>query len=194
MPKVSEARLEATRRQILDGARRAFARHGFEGATVRLLEAEIGLSRGAIFHHFADKDALFFALAQADAAQMAAVVAQHGLVQVMRELSGRDPGWLGVQLEVARRIRTDPTFRQRWAEQLDTLAAATRTRLLRGRSSALVRSDVALEVLVTYLMLVYDGLLAQLAAGVPPERLSGVLDLVETSVRCPSKTRKRRLA
>jgi AcrR family transcriptional regulator len=194
MPKVSEARLAATRQSILDGARRAFARHGFEGATVRLLESEIGLSRGAIFHHFPDKDALFFALAHRDAQEMASVVSEHGLVQVMRELSTRDAGWLGVQLEVARRVRTDPQFRERWAAQLDTLSRATRGRLLRGRSTGLVRSDLPLEILTTYLMLVYEGLLAQLAEGMPPERLDAVLDLVETSVRSPSPAGRRKLA
>jgi TetR/AcrR family transcriptional regulator, transcriptional repressor of aconitase len=43
MPKVSEEHLQARREEILDGARRTFARHGYEGATVALLEEEIGL-------------------------------------------------------------------------------------------------------------------------------------------------------
>ena len=38
MPKVSEAHLDARRAEILEGARRAFARHGYEGATVARLE------------------------------------------------------------------------------------------------------------------------------------------------------------
>jgi AcrR family transcriptional regulator len=108
VPKVSDSQLAARRAEILDGARRAFARHGYEGATVRVLEAETGLSRGAIFHHFKDKDALFLALAEDDAAEMAATVAQHGLVQVMRDLQDKDAGWLGVQLEVRRRAAADP--------------------------------------------------------------------------------------
>src|SRR3954469_24893395 len=104
MPKVSAERLEATRRRVLDGARKAFAEHGYEGATVRRLEDEIGLSRGAIFHHFRDKESLFLAVAEDDAAEMAAVVAKDGLVQVMRDLlAGGEPGsldragWLGTQ-------------------------------------------------------------------------------------------------
>src|SRR5580765_8018852 len=101
MPKVSADHLQARRRQILDGARSSFARHGYEGATVRLLEEEIGLSRGAIFHHFADKDALFLALAAQDSADMTDTVARDGLVAVMRNLiAAPDPGWLGTQLEV----------------------------------------------------------------------------------------------
>src|ERR1044072_7289252 len=118
MPRLRPEHLDARRRAILDGARRAFARHGYEGATVRVLEHETGVSRGAIFHHFPDKESLFLALAEEDVAEMTRVVGERGLVQVMRELGERDPGWLGVQLEVARRLRTDPVFSRRWAAHL----------------------------------------------------------------------------
>jgi len=86
---VSQHQLDARRRQILAGARVSFARHGYEGATVRRLEEETGLSRGAIFHHFRDKESLFLAVAEDDAAAMVAIVAEHGLVQVMRDLLAR---------------------------------------------------------------------------------------------------------
>src|SRR4051794_33793932 len=66
MPKVSEAHLQSRRDQILAGARRAFARYGYEGATVARLEEETGLSRGAIFNYYRDKWALFLALAAED--------------------------------------------------------------------------------------------------------------------------------
>src|ERR1041384_4845525 len=81
MPRVSQDHLDARRRQILDGSRVCFARYGYEGATVRRLEEATGLSRGAIFHHFRDKESLFLALAEDDALRMAEVVAQQGLVQ-----------------------------------------------------------------------------------------------------------------
>ena len=86
MPRVSQDHLEARRHQILDGARVCFARYGYEGATVRRLEEATSLSRGAIFHHFRDKESLFLAVAEDDAATMVATVAEHGLVQVMRDL------------------------------------------------------------------------------------------------------------
>ena len=63
---MTEDHLAARRRQILDGARRCFAEYGYDKATVRRLEHTIGLSRGAIFHHFRDKDTLFFELARDD--------------------------------------------------------------------------------------------------------------------------------
>jgi len=183
VPKVSAERLEATRRRVLDGARRAFAAYGYEGATVKVLEQETGLSRGAIFHHFPDKDALFLALAREDAEEVAALVDEAGLVEVMRRLRTKDAGWLGVQLEVARRVRTDPNFAALWQRHLRGIARATQARLARQRDAGVVRRDVSVETLASFLALVYDGLVAQLATGMPVAHLDGVLDLVEQAVR-----------
>src|ERR687890_47527 len=164
MPKVSEEQLSARRGAILEGARRAFARHGYEGATVKVLEAETGLSRGAIFHHFRDKEALFLALAEQDAQRMVEVVVEQGLVQVMRELLASpesiETGWTGTFLEIARRSRTDPGFRERWRERSGGLALAIRGRLERQAAAGALRTDVPVGVLASYLELVLDGLLS----------------------------------
>lgn len=192
MPRVSQDHLHARRRQILDGARACFARHGYEGATVRRLEEATGLSRGAIFHHFRDKESLFLALAEDDAHRMAEVVSRYGLVQVMRDLlaSGDGSGqpaepadWLGARLEVSRRLRTDPEFRQRWAERSRQLTLATTQRLRRQREAGKLRGDVEIEVLTSFLELVLEGLVSHLAMGLPTDDLDPVLDLVEDTVR-----------
>ncbi|MCE0763011.1 TetR/AcrR family transcriptional regulator [Pseudonocardia kujensis] len=197
MPRVSTDQLAARRQHILDGARRCFAAHGYEGATVRRLEQSTGLSRGAIFHYFRDKDALFLALAEQDARRMADVVAERGLVQVMRnlldgtrvdpadgapDLDG-DRSWLGTRLEVSRRLRTDPDFRERWQAHSAELTAATRERLERQAAAGALRDDVPVPVLAQYLELVLEGLVSHLAMGLPADALDGVLDLVEQSVR-----------
>ena len=192
MPRVSQDHLDARRRQILDGARACFARHGYEGATVRRLEEATGLSRGAIFHHFRDKESLFLALAEDEAHRMAEVVARHGLVQVMRDLLSTqdspverdDPAdWLGTRLEVSRRLRTDPEFRARWAERSEELTAATKQRLLRQKEAGKLRDDIDVDVLTSFLELVLEGLVSHLAMGLPAAGLEPVLDMVEDSVR-----------
>src|SRR2546425_12166944 len=125
MPRVSQDHLDARRRQILDGARSCFAKFGYEGATVRRLEEATGLSRGAIFHHFRDKESLFLALAEDDALRMADVVAEQGLVQVMRDLlagDGEHPAdWLGTPPEGSRRPRADPEVPARSAQRAQPL-------------------------------------------------------------------------
>ncbi|MCU1500465.1 MAG: TetR/AcrR family transcriptional regulator [Acidimicrobiales bacterium] len=184
MPRVSQEHLQAKRQQILAGARAAFARHGYEGATVRILEEEIGASRGAIFHHFTDKAALFMALAKQDAAEMVSIVSTHGLVQVMRNLlANPDVGWLGTQLEITRRLRTDPDFRDAWAERDANIKSATRARLRRQKDAGVLRGDVDVDVLADYLELVLEGLVSRLASGQSVVGLGPVLDLIESSVR-----------
>jgi AcrR family transcriptional regulator len=192
VPRVSPDQLEARRQQILSGARASFARYGYEGATVRLLEKETGLSRGAIFHHFRDKESLFIAVAEDDAATMIATVAQHGLVQVMRDLlhpsstgpDGADTvGWLGSQLEVSRRLRTDADFASRWSAPSDALGKATRERLRRQLDAGNLRTDVPIDTLAQFLELAYDGLVLHLAMGRPADDLEPVLDMVESAVR-----------
>ena len=187
MPRVTEDHLAARRRQILDGARRCFAEYGYESATVRRLEETIGLSRGAIFHHFRDKDTLFIELAREDAERMADVAAREGLIQVMRDLLAAPEqfDWLATRLEIARKLRNDPAFSRGWAERSAELSAATAERLRRQKQAGRLRDDVPGDVLRTYLELVLDGLGARLASGDDPEKLSAVLDLVEDSVRQP---------
>jgi TetR/AcrR family transcriptional regulator, transcriptional repressor of aconitase len=188
---VSQDQLAARRQEILAGARSCFAAYGYEGATVRRLEHATGLSRGAIFHHFRDKDSLFLAVAEDDAAAMVATVAEHGLVQVMRDLVARAhvqevPGWLGTQLEVSRRLRTDAAFAARWAARSAAISAATLGRLRRQREAGALRTDVPVESLARFLELAYDGLVLHLATGQPADDLGPVLDLVEGAVRRPS--------
>ncbi len=187
VPRVSTDHLAARRQQILDGARHCFARHGYEGATVRRLEQDTGLSRGAIFHHFRDKDALFLAVAGQDAERMADVVAEQGLVQVMRELLAtgpREDSWGGTYLEVLRRSRTDPAFRDRWAGHAAGLTAATRARLARQAQAGALRDDVPVAVLARYLELVLEGLVSHLAQDPGDAHdLDAVLDVVESAVR-----------
>lgn len=185
MPRVSEDHLTARRRQILDGARRCFAEYGYDKATVRRLEQATGLSRGAIFHHFRDKDTLFFELAREDAERMADVASREGLIQVMRDMIAAPErfDWLATRLEIARKLRTDPMFRRGWTERYAELAAATTDRLRSRKQAGRLRDDVARDVLQCYLDLVLDGLMARLASGEDPQRLTAVLDLVESSVR-----------
>ncbi|KAA8724284.1 TetR/AcrR family transcriptional regulator [Corynebacterium spheniscorum] len=185
MPVVSTTELSRRRQDILEGARRCFAEHGYEGATVRRLEEATGKSRGAIFHHFQDKENLFLALAREDAATMADVVAQEGLVEVMRELLSHPErhGWFATRLEIATLLRTDASFRERWRQHQAVLDQAVHDRLTRNAEQGRMRTDVPVDVLQTYLETVMDGLLTRLASDRPTDGLHAVLDLVEDSVR-----------
>ena len=78
---------------------------------------------------------------------------------------------------------TTRSFSRGWSERSAELSAATTERLRRQKQAGRLRDDVPSAVLQTYLDLVLDGLVARLASGDDPEKLSGVLDLVEASLR-----------
>jgi AcrR family transcriptional regulator len=48
--------------QIIHVARRLFARHGYRGTSLNMIAAELGVSKGALYHHFPDKDTLYRSL------------------------------------------------------------------------------------------------------------------------------------
>jgi AcrR family transcriptional regulator len=52
----------ATRAALVDAALFAFARDGVDGATLTGIAAAANVTRGAVYHHFADKDALLEAV------------------------------------------------------------------------------------------------------------------------------------
>jgi AcrR family transcriptional regulator len=55
---------DALRREILDAAREAFVRYGYEGVSMRQLAEKVGCSHSNLYVHFKDKEALFDSLAE----------------------------------------------------------------------------------------------------------------------------------
>jgi len=63
MPRLTERTRDARRRQILDAARRRFARNGFHATSMHDIFTEAGLSAGAVYSHFSGKDEIVAAIA-----------------------------------------------------------------------------------------------------------------------------------
>lgn len=57
-----QQRSEETRSRIMDSAIKLFSSHGYNKASVDNICAEAGISKGAFYHHFESKQALFLAL------------------------------------------------------------------------------------------------------------------------------------
>jgi len=167
VPKVSEAHREQRRAQILDGARRAFAAHGYDGATVVELEREIGLSRGAIFSYFPSKWELFYALASADQERIGRLWLEEGFESVVRATGEESPEWVGVYFEIMRMLRTDATLRERWAQRNPELHVQVTEHLAQCQRDGIYRADLEIEAIGQFLGLVLDGMTVHVGAGFP---------------------------
>src|SRR5690242_16910753 len=157
MPKVSEAHRAGRRRQIADGARRAFARWGYEGATVPRLEEATGLSRGAIFSYFPSKLDLFVALAEEGQERLLRIWLAEGFEGVLRDASA-NPEWLSMTLDVPRMLRDDEELRTRWQRFNPALQAELTTRFVEQQARGELRSDLDVETLGNFHGAILDGL------------------------------------
>jgi AcrR family transcriptional regulator len=164
MPKVSQEHAEARREQILGGARRCFARYGYEGATVPRLEGETGLSHGAIFNYYRSKLDLFFDLARRDHARFERIWEEQGFEALAVAIAEEEPAWLGVYLEFHRLLRTDARLARRW-RSARTAPDEEDDWLTRERAAGRIRTDVPRETLFAYLHTLLDGLVLARTSG-----------------------------
>ncbi|HEX4060424.1 MAG TPA: TetR family transcriptional regulator [Streptosporangiaceae bacterium] len=65
---------EATRAALLDGATALFAERGYAGTSLEDVASASRVTRGAVYHHFASKQALFEAVLEAQEARATAAI------------------------------------------------------------------------------------------------------------------------
>lgn len=182
MPKVSPAHVEARRAEILDGARRAFGRWGYEGTTVARLEQEIGLSRGAIFHYFPNKWELFWELAQADQTRTLEAFVAGGIEAMLRTLVEGEPEWLGVYFEAVGFLRRDPKLFERWTSRTPELQQRAQEKFEELQRSGELRGDLPVDELSRFVGTIADGLVIRRSFGLDVD-LGVVTTLVRSALR-----------
>jgi len=72
--KTQEERREGTRRALIAAARMQFAENGYAATNTPAIAAAAGVTRGALYHHFADKQALFEAVVEEEHALLALAI------------------------------------------------------------------------------------------------------------------------
>ena len=96
-----QERREQTRTRLLRTARDHFSRHGYEGTRTEDILRATGLSRGALYHHFDSKDALFEAVFEVVSNETInlAVAGSTGIASPIERLATACIAWLRAALQ-----------------------------------------------------------------------------------------------
>jgi AcrR family transcriptional regulator len=99
-------RSDATTTQLIDAARRLFGRDGYAATSIDAVAAAAGVTKGAAYHHFANKEALFRAVFEREQAEIA---------QALERAADAAPDtWVGLRLGCRTFLEhcLDPGFRR----------------------------------------------------------------------------------
>lgn len=124
MSRSNRERTEQTRQALMDAARRLFVEKGYAATATPDIVAAAGVTRGALYHHFEDKKALFRAVIEREAADVAE--------------------------EIERRAKPETEPRAALlagaAAYFDAMAVAGRTRLLLLEAPAVIGASAATQI------------------------------------------------
>jgi AcrR family transcriptional regulator len=113
------ARGEATRERILAAARELFGERGYEQTSVEAVLEACGVARGALYHHFPSKTALYDAVLEEVVADLAAQASRDATdgADALENLRAGASSWMRMSLDpaVQRIYLLDPQAVVGWA-------------------------------------------------------------------------------
>jgi AcrR family transcriptional regulator len=123
-----------TQRRLLDAAREVFGRRGYGNASLEEIAEEAGFSRGALYHHFESKEALFLALLDERLTERvneiervfeAGETSKEATIEQARQAAndavdvfGQNREWRALYLEFVAHADRNPEFRRQLAERM----------------------------------------------------------------------------
>jgi AcrR family transcriptional regulator len=194
---------DGTREKILRAAFREIHRSGFRSASIDQILAETGLTKGALYHHFPNKNALGYAVVDE-------VIRDLILEAWVKPMEGSPDPVTGVKRVLEKlseeKIRTacecgcplnnlaqemsplDEGFRRRIKSLLDFWRDRTAEALLRGQGAGLVRADIDCRKAASFIVASIEGAAGMTKNAQDPSMLDacfeGLLQYLE-SLRTP---------
>jgi len=181
-PNKHQLRTEATRRKLLNSARRVFAREGFEAARIEDIAAGTGFTRGAFYAHFKSKEDVFFALLEQQVkehvqnirALLEPCSSVEERVEAMRDYylaRIADRQWVMLVLEYKLFAVRHPNLRAKLAQKHRQISSSLDLDVMPGMLPAKLQASSEYEQLRTALEATLSGLVLEHAYD--PKRISG---------------------
>lgn len=168
MRTVDPAKHEAKRRHIIETAVVCFARNGFERTTVASICASAGISTGSLFHYFPSKKAIFRAVFEQDATDIAEALASAaalddpwaGVLLVLDHLTEplAMPEVAGLVIEIAAQAGRDAELSALVVRNELTVRDGLAALLQRAADAGLVDASVAPVTAASWIQGLVDGL------------------------------------
>ncbi|MDG4826856.1 TetR/AcrR family transcriptional regulator [Asanoa sp. WMMD1127] len=191
MPKLTDARKELRREQIVGAARRCFVRTGLERTSVADITAESGLSAGSIYAHFGGKAEIIQAVVQEVLDRRAATVIAYAAgprppspAEVIAHLAGAlETDEATVALQAWGEATTDPAIRDivtaTIARMRDLFRVSCEAWLIQVKGVAPAEAGPRATRLAGHLLGAYQALLLRRAFGDRPEDHDAIVELVD---------------
>jgi TetR/AcrR family transcriptional regulator, transcriptional repressor for nem operon len=163
---------DVTREKILDAAFHEIHRHGFQAASLSNILDRTGLTKGALYHHFPDKDSLGLAVIEEvireslETLVFAPLRATGDPVGTLREVIERkaeratsDTVMLGCPLNnlMQEMSPLDVDFKRRLTEILKTWQDVVTDALKRGQKQGQVRKDLDCRAAALFIVSAFEG-------------------------------------
>lgn len=168
MPRITEETRERRRQDLLDAAWRCVAAAGYRNLRVDAVCAEAGVSKGAFYTYFTQKQDLLLALFDDDSAGLGELVdraAQRptGIDQVRRFLAdvaarGSDPAVVQLRADLWAELASDDALRARFLEAVQERRARLGEQLAAAVASGEI-VDVPTNALASVVLALADGLM-----------------------------------
>jgi AcrR family transcriptional regulator len=176
MPRLAEAARTERRQQLIDAGWRCASRQGFRSLTVEDVCAEAGVSKGAFYLYFGQKQDLLLALLEDDAAGVDATMdevrrSRVSGVERLRRLvradleRGEDAARLQVRADLWSEMSSNPAVKERFAEVVRRRRIALRSWIDESIEVGEI-VDIPSNALAAILLALGDGLM--LHAGLDP--------------------------
>lgn len=163
---------DVTREKILDAAFQEIHRHGFQAASLANILAKTGLTKGALYHHFPDKDRLGYAVIEEVIRESLETLIFEPLrttddpIDTLRDVIERkserataETVMLGCPLNnlMQEMSPLDPEFKRRLTDILKTWQDVVTDALKRGQKQGQVGRDVDCRAAALFIVSAYEG-------------------------------------
>ncbi|MEU6578643.1 TetR/AcrR family transcriptional regulator [Streptomyces sp. NPDC046805] len=185
MPKSPTKRRPLTRAALTESAWALFTEKGFHATSISDIVERAGLTRGAFYSNYRDKEELFLALYDvhtdrmlADLEKATAEPGKHPLVQLRERIAGRTPQerqWFLVSMEFTLHAARNPVVAEQLAVHEDRLTQGLTDVLTSALARGGAQPAIPAEDLARLLIALFEGLTAQQLIHGPSPRIEHLM-------------------